>query len=93
MARELQKDALGSALTEEQAMRTQHLLLLSTIALSSQALAAEPKPTTPANGKPGMEGISKTDAARTAGVSEELQMLPARKNRVRQTFPPSAKRM
>ena len=93
MARELRKDAVGSALTEERAMRTQHLLLLSTIALSSQALAAEPKPTDQANGKPGTEGPSRPDAARKAPVGEELQILPARKDRVRQTFPPSAKRM
>lgn len=93
MARELRKGAVESTFTEEQAMRTQHLLLLSTIALSSQALAAEPKPAAQANGKPGVEGPSKPDAARNAAASDELQILPTRKNRVRYTFPPSAKRM
>lgn len=75
-------------------MRTQHLLLLSSIALSNPALAAEPKQTADANGKPGVEANSRADAATSTGAGgETIQNHPARKNRVRQTFPPSAKRM
>ena len=75
-------------------MRTQHLLLLSSIALSNPALAAEPKQTADVNGKPGVEANSRADAATSTGGSDEtIQNHPARKNRVRQTFPPSPKRM
>lgn len=75
-------------------MRTQHFLLLSSIALSSLALAAEPKPSANANGKPPAEAISGADAAGSTAASDEtIQNHPPRKNRVRHTFPPSAKRM
>jgi hypothetical protein len=75
-------------------MRTQHFLLLGSIALSSPALAAEPKPTANATGKPAAEAISGADAAKSTAASDEMiQNHPARKNRVRHTFPPSAKRM
>jgi len=76
-------------------MRTQHFLFLSSIALSSPALAAEPKPAANANGNPGAaEAISRTDAAGSTSSSDEMiQNHPARKNRVRHTFAPSSKRM
>jgi len=75
-------------------MRTQHLLLLSSIVLSGPVLPAEPKPAANANGKPETEAISKADAARSTGANDEMtQDRPSRKARVRYTFPPSAKRM
>jgi hypothetical protein len=72
-------------------MRTQHLLLLTGIALSGAALAAEPKSgTTP--GKPGSEAVPGTGTATTAASSQENPPVrPVRKNRVRQTFPPASK--
>jgi hypothetical protein len=75
-------------------MRTQHLLLLSSIALSSPALAAEPKSTANPNAKRGVESISRADApVSTAAGDEMIQNHPPRKNRIRYTIPPSAKRM
>jgi len=75
-------------------MRTQHLLLLSSIALSGQAMTAEPKSAANTTIKPRSEASSRADAARSAAASEELiQPRPARKNRVHYTFPPPAKRM
>jgi hypothetical protein len=71
----------------ENAMRTQHLLLLSSIVLSGPVLAAEPKPTADVNGKSG------ADAAKSTGANDEMmQERTSRKDRVRYTFPPSAKR-
>jgi hypothetical protein len=75
-------------------MRTQHLLLLSSIVLSGPMLAAEPKPPANADGKPGAEAISGAAAARSTGANDEMmQDRPPRKDRVRYTFPPSAKHM
>ena len=75
-------------------MRTQHLLLLSSIALSGQAMAAEPKSAANTNIKPGGEASSRADAARSAAASDGLiQPRAARKNRVHYTFPPAAKRL
>lgn len=75
-------------------MQTQHLLLLSSIALSSPALAAEVKPTANANGKTGVEVISKAAAAGSTATNDEIdQIRKARKNRVRQIFPPASKRL
>ena len=75
-------------------MRTPYLLLLSSIALSSPALAAEPKPTARANGKPEAEALSRADASRSAATNNAMmQIRPTRKNRVRYTFAPPAKRM
>lgn len=72
-------------------MQTQHLLLLSSIALCP-ALAAEP--TANANRKTGAEVISKAPAAGSIVTSDEIvQIRKTRKNRVRQTFPPSSKRL
>jgi hypothetical protein len=75
-------------------MRTQHLLLLSSIVLSSPVLAADPKPAANADGKPGAEAISRADAARSTGANDEMmQDRPSRKDRVPYTFSPAAKRM
>ena len=73
-------------------MRTQHFLLLSSIALSGAAVAVEPKPGTNAPGKPGAEAVSGTGKATKAASGQEKEPVrPARKNRVRQTFPPASK--
>jgi len=73
-------------------MRTQHFLLLGSIALSSPALAAESKSTTHANIKP--EGGATAGAARSTAANDDwMRGRPACKNRVYYTFPPSAKRM
>lgn len=83
---------VGSVLTKEQAMRMQHLLLLSTIVVSSEVLAAESKQAAQDSGKP--DGISRSEPARNTALSDELtQLRPARKNRVHYSFPPSTKRM
>ena len=75
-------------------MRTQHFLLLSSIALCNLAIAAEPKPARNANDKPQTEAIPRSDAARRDAASDDMiQALPAPKNRVRYTFPPATKRM
>jgi hypothetical protein len=74
-------------------MRAQYFLLLSSIALSSPALAAEPKSAANAN-RPEGAAISRADAARSASANDDwMRSRPARKNRVYYTFPPSAKRM
>lgn len=74
-------------------MRTQHILLLS-IALSIPAMAAEPKSPSNAIGKSGDQATSRADAAKSTATNDEVTPIrPARKNRVRYTFPPSAKRM
>ena len=73
-------------------MRTQHLLLLSSIALSTPGLAAESRPA--ADAKAAGEAISRADAARNAQADDETtKIAPARKNRVRQTYPPAAKHL
>ena len=83
---------VGSVLTKEEAMRMQHLLLLSSIVVSSGGLAAESKQAAQDNGKP--DGLSRSDTARNTALSDELtQLRPARKNRVHYSFPPSTKRM
>jgi hypothetical protein len=84
-----------AALTpEEIAMRTQHLLLLVSFALSGPAFAAEPKPAAGANTKPGVESGSRADVdASPAAGSNVAQNATSRKNRVRYTIPPSSKRM
>jgi len=75
-------------------MRTQHLLLLSSLALSGPALGAEPKPAANASREPGTDTISKTDAAgNTAAGDETTPARRARKDRIRYTFPPAPKRM
>ena len=90
MARELRKCGRRG----ESALRTQHLLLLSSIALSTPVLAAEPKPTANANGRPGIDANSRADELTgTEAGDEKIQNHPARKNRVRYTFPPPAKRI
>jgi hypothetical protein len=75
-------------------MRTQHLLLWSSIALSSPALAAESRSAADVDAKPPGEAVSRTDAARKAQADDEtMKNAPARKNRVRQTYPPAAKHL
>ena len=75
-------------------MQTQHLLLLSSLALSNAAPAEEPKPGANTNGKPAVVEAARADAAKGTAASDELIPIhPAPKNRVRQTFAPSAKRM
>ena len=74
-------------------MRMQHLLLLSSIALSSPAMAAEPKQAATVKGKPGTEATSRSDLASSAASDEAMPIRPTRKNRVRYSFPPSTRRM
>jgi len=75
-------------------MRTQHFLLLSSIALCNVAYAAEPKPARNTNDKPQAESIPRTDAGRRDATGDDLiQAQPAPKNRIRYTFPPATKRM
>ncbi len=70
-------------------MRTQHFLLLSSIALCNLAIAAEPKPARNANDKPPAEVNSRTDAA----SDDMIQAQPAPKHGIRYTYPPATKRM
>jgi hypothetical protein len=75
-------------------MRTQHFLLLSSIALCNLTVAAEPKAARNGNDKPPAEANSRTDAARRDAASDDMiQAQPAPKHRVRYTFPPATRRM
>jgi hypothetical protein len=94
MARELRERAAAAQSPRENAMRPHHLLLLSSIALSTPALAAEQKQTADTHDKPRIESKSRTDPAKNSGAGEEtIQNHASRKNRVHHTFPPPAKRM
>jgi hypothetical protein len=74
-------------------MRTQHLLLMSSIALSISAFAAEPKSAANPPSKAGGEAISNSGSRSVTANDDWMRSRPARKNRVHYTFPPSAKRM
>ena len=74
-------------------MRTQHFLLLSSIALCNLAIAAEPKSARNANDKPQAEANSRTNAAKRDASDDMIQAQPAPKHRIRYTFPPATKRM
>jgi hypothetical protein len=96
MACELRRHARARCASspKEKAMRTQHFLLLSSIALCNPAIAAEPKPDRNANDKPQAETIPRTDAAKRDSASDDMiHAQPAPKNRIRYTFPPATKRM
>jgi len=95
MACELQRHARARCAPSlgEKAMRTQHFLLLGSIALCNPAIAAEPKPDRNGNDKPA-EAMPRTDAAkRDAAGDDMIQAQPTPKNRIRYTFPPATKRM
>ena len=73
-------------------MRTQHLLLLSSIALTTQTLAAETKQPANSSGKPGPEAVAKAAAGKgAASADDSMQTRATPKNRVRYTFPPASK--
>jgi hypothetical protein len=74
-------------------MRTQHLLLLSSIALSTPVLAAESRSAADANAQPPGGAVSKPNARSAQADQEAMKVAPARKNRVRQTYPPPAKQL
>jgi hypothetical protein len=74
-------------------MRSQHLLLMSSIALSISAFAAEPKSAAAPAGKAAGEAISSSETRSVTANDDWIRDRPARKNRVHYTFPPSAKRM
>jgi hypothetical protein len=73
-------------------MRTQYLLLMSSIALSNAAFAVDPKSAVDPPSKAVGEAISNSETRSVTANDDWKRGRPARKNRVYYTFPPSAKR-
>ncbi|HEX4986342.1 MAG TPA: hypothetical protein VFV71_09790 [Burkholderiales bacterium] len=74
-------------------MRMEHVLLVGSMILTVPTLAADPRPASRDDSRPDTGTSPRASAGTNLMASEELRARPARRNRVRYTFPPPARRM